>query len=117
MSIAVELEELRRRIDELATDPYLLTVGADGRSHSVSVAPRWDGDELVVPAGRSSRANAVARPLVALLWPPAVRGGFSLIVDADAVEGDGGEVRLRPTRAVLHRAASPAGGNDCVTVL
>lgn len=116
MSIAVELDELRRRIDEFATDPFLLTVGDDGRSHSVSVAAHWDGDRLVVPAGRSSRANAAARPLVVLLWPPAARGEFSLIVDADADVADD-MVRLRPTRAVLHRAASPGGGSDCAPVL
>ena len=49
MSIAVELDELRVRIEEFPTDPYLLTVGDDGRSHSVAVALRWDGDLLVAP--------------------------------------------------------------------
>ena len=116
MSIAVELDELRARIGEFPTDPYLLTVGDDGRSHSVAVAVRWDGDFLVVPAGRTTSSNAQARRLVALLWPPAERGGYTLIVDATSSRCDGGELWLEPTRAVLHRRA-PGGGNDCTPVL
>jgi hypothetical protein len=115
MSIAVALEELRRTIDGFPGDPYLLTVGDDGRSHSVAAAPRWEGDELVVPAGRTSRANATARPLVVLLWPPPAHGEFSLIVDATA-RTDGDDVVLAPTRAVLHRRAV-GGGNDCAPLL
>jgi hypothetical protein len=117
MSIAVELDELRRKIDEIATDPFLLTVGDDGRSHSVAVAVRWDGDELVASAGRRTRANADARPLVALLWPPPARGAFSLIVDATAIAVGDDDVHLSPTRAVLHRPAPAGGGSDCATVL
>jgi hypothetical protein len=115
MSIAVALEELRRTIDGFPGDPYLLTVGDDGRSHSVAVAPRWEGDELVVPTGRTSRANATARPLVVLLWPPPAHGEFSLIVDATA-RTDGDDLVLAPTRAVLHRRAV-GGGNDCAPLL
>ena len=118
MSIAVELDDLRARIGEFPTDPYLLTVGDDGRSHSVAVTLRWDDDLVVVPAGRTTLANANARPLVALLWPPASRGEFSLIVDLTVTRGDdaAGEVVLQPTRAVLHRPA-PGGGSDCAPVL
>ena len=118
MSIAVELDELRARVAELATDPFLLTVGDDGRAHSVAVATAWDGDTLVVPAGRTSRANARARSLVALLWPPPQRGAFSLIVDGTVtrVDDDAEQVSIQPTRAVLHRPA-PGGGSDCETVL
>jgi hypothetical protein len=118
VSIGVELEELARRIDTFPNDPFLVTVGDDGRAHTVMLAVRWDGDELVMPAGRSTSANAIARPLVVLLWAPAGRGEFSLIVDGE-VRGvdDDGMLRVEPTRAVLHRPASPAGGNDCATVL
>ena len=120
MSIAVGLDELRGQIAAFTTDAYLLTVGDDGRAHSVAVPVRWEGDELVVPGGNTTTANAAARPLVALLWPPPERGGYSLIVDATVTatrEADGGhEVTLRPTRAVLHRPA-PTGGNDCAPVL
>ncbi len=107
MSIAVSLDELRARTEEFTTDAYLLTVRDDGRSHSVAVPVRWEGDALVVPVGNTTAANASARPLVALLWPPNEPGGFSLIVDADA-RVDGQEITLQPTNAVLHRPA-PAG--------
>ena len=117
MSIAVELDELRARIEEFRADAYLLTVGDDGRAHSVAVPVRWDGDELVVHAGRTSVANARARSMVALLWPPDERGQFSLIVDADATRADDGQVHLRPTRAVLHRPAPSGAGSDCQTIL
>jgi hypothetical protein len=117
MSIAVEVDELRRKVDEFPTDPYLLTVGNDGRTHSVEVAPWWDGNELVMTAGRKSHANAAARPLVVLLWPPPTRGSFSLIVDATATATADGELRLQPTRAVLHRRAPSGTGSDCAPVL
>jgi hypothetical protein len=124
MSIGVELDELRAQIDAFATDAYLLTVRDDGRAHSVAVPVRWEGDDLVVPAGTTTAANAQARALVALLWPPAERGGYSLIVDAtvvatialDAEAGGGHEVTVRPTRAVLHRPAPSGQGNDCAPV-
>jgi hypothetical protein len=117
MSIPVGLDELRATIEGFATEPYLLTVGDDNRAHSVAVAVRWDGDELVVPVGRTSLANAQARPLVALLWPSPAPGEFSLIVDAEMTRGDSGEISCRPTRAVLHRPAPSGAGSDCQPVL
>ena len=118
VSIAVGLDELRAKIDEFTTDAYVLTVGDDGRAHSVAVSVRWDGDALVISAGGTTRRNATARPLVALLWPPTARGEFSLIVDAATmrVDDDAEVVVLEPTRAVLHRPA-PGGGSDCAPVL
>ena len=118
MSIAVGLDELRAKIAEFTTDAYLLTVSDDGRAHSVAVPVRWDGDELVIDAGGTTRRNATARPLVALLWPPPEPGGFSLIVDAavERVDGDAEVVVLTPTRAVLHRPAPAGGGSDCAPV-
>jgi hypothetical protein len=121
VSIAVGLDDLRRKIDELGTDPYLLTVGENGRAHSVAVPVRWSGDDLVVSAGNTTSANAVARPLVALLWAPSERGDFSLIVDATFVDREttdaGTELTLRPTRAVLHRPAPSGTGSDCAPVV
>jgi hypothetical protein len=118
MSIAVGLDELRATIDEFATDAYVLTVSDDGRAHSVAVRVEWDGDELVMASGGTTRRNATARPLVAVLWPPAERGGYSLIVDAEVARVDDNSevVVLVPTRAVLHRPA-PGGGSDCAPVL
>jgi hypothetical protein len=119
VSIAVGLEELRAKIDDFTTEAYVLTVSDDGRAHSVAVSVSWDGDELVVPAGGTTRRNAAARRLVALLWPPTARGEFSLIVDATAtrVDDDAEVVVLEPTRAVLHRPAPSGTGSDCRTVL
>jgi hypothetical protein len=116
MSIGVELDELRERIATFPGDAFFVTVSDDGRPHTVAVRPRWDGDDLVVSAGRTSRSNAQARALIALLWPPPAAGEYSLIVDAMVSEVTKDDVRLQPTRAVLHRPA-PGGGNDCATVL
>jgi hypothetical protein len=118
MSIGVGLDELRAKVAEFTTDAYLLTVSDDGRAHSVAVDVQWNGDQLVISAGGTTRRNASARKLVALLWPPNERGGYSLIVDAELarVDDDAEVVALVPTRAVLHRPA-PGGGSDCATVL
>jgi hypothetical protein len=119
VSIAVGFDELRAQIESFTT-AYVLTVSEDGRAHSVAVSVAWAGDDLVVPAGRTTTRNATERPLVALLWPPSTRDGYSLIVDAafvDSREIEGGhELRLRPTKAVLHRPAPSGVGSDCTTV-
>jgi hypothetical protein len=117
MSIPVELDELRAKIADFTTEPFLLTVSDDLRAHSVAVAVRWDGDELVVAVGRTSLANAEARPLVALLWPAPAPGEFSLIVDAETTRAVPAEISCRPTRAVLHRPAPSGTGSDCQPVL
>jgi hypothetical protein len=119
MSVAVSLEELRDEIARRGEAAFLLTVGDDGRPHSVAVATSWVGDALVMGAGRGTRANAAARPLVSLLWPPAEPAGYSLIVDGSAgilASGDGDVVAVTPTKAVLHRpgpGSSPGCTSDC----
>jgi hypothetical protein len=111
MSIPVPLEGLRDEIDRALASPYLVTVGADGRPHCVSVAVGWATGLLVTDAGNTTVANARARPLVSLVWPPGQPGGHSLIVDATATVDDGStrRVGLDPTSAVLHRTVSPSG--------
>jgi hypothetical protein len=130
MSIPVELSALRDRIEEYGYRGYLLTAGPDGRPHSVGVGVKWVDDVLVTAPGNSTVANASARPLVALLWPPAEPGGYSLIVDAEVLSvvggGDGGNsVTMKPTHAVLHRpaedlapgdSARPGCTSDCLPV-
>ena len=76
----------------------------------------------MLEAGRRTVGNAAARPAVALLWPPAEPGGYSLIVDGDATTADDRLV-VAPTKAVLHRPGPPppaaaASGctSDCVRV-
>lgn len=126
MSQAVSLDRLRAEAGRLETSPYLLTVGDDGRPHSVAVSVTWEGDEIVTICGRRTLANVAARPLVSLLWPPPETGGYSLIVDGDgSVRGSDTDARavIRPTRAVLHRpavapVANPTGcSDDCVPLL
>ena len=70
MSISVELDALRDAIADTDRAPYLLTVADDGRPHSVAVTWEWRGDELAMPVGNRTLANARARELVSLLWPP-----------------------------------------------
>jgi hypothetical protein len=128
MSIGVELEELRSALETLERPPYLLTVGDDGRAHSVAVAWEWHDDEIDCAVGNRTLANARSRPDVSLLWAPNDAGGYSLIVDATvtATAGTGSGdnvVRVRPTRAVLHRPAPDGAvlasgcGADCVPLL
>jgi extradiol dioxygenase family protein len=111
MSIAVELEHLRDAIDATDRAPYLLTVGDDGRPHSVAATCEWRDGELALSVGNRSLANARVRTAVALLWAPSDPGGYSLIVDAvvtSATGSAGGDnaVRVRPASAVLHRPAA-----------
>ena len=107
MSVAVALEALAAKVAEFGDHPYLITVGSDGRAHVVSVAARLDGAQVAVAAGRTSRANAEARPAVTLLWPAAASGPYSLIVDGESSLSDreSTELTIRPTRVVLHRVA------------
>lgn len=118
MSIPVPLDQLA---DEVARwgPGYLLTVSDDQRAHLLALRPtvvhdgtvggsgatyvlRFDGG-----GGRACR-NAVARPNVSVVFPPAAHAdGYSLVIDGDAtVVGD--LVDVRPTGALLHRPAPPA---------
>ena len=112
MSIEVTLDDLP---DEIARRSfcYLLTVSDDDRPHAVALRAVADGDVLRLEAGtgRASR-NAVDRPHVTLLFPPIPDGaspeGFTLVVDGEATV-DGPYVDVRPSWAVLHRAAPGTG--------
>ena len=121
MSVPVALERLREEVTRYGEHPFILTVSNDGRPHAVSATMAWDGDDLIGGCGRSTAANAGARPEISLLWPPVEPGGYSLIVDGTA-KVDDQQIRLRPGRAVLHRSApSPdplkSCSSDCVTIL
>jgi hypothetical protein len=119
MSVPVDLEKLRESVERFGALAYLLTAGADGRPHAVSVHVQWDGDAIAARAGRKTVGNAAERPLVSLLWSPVGDDGYSLIVDG-AAEVDADVVSIRPTTAVLHRQASAPGepsASDCVGVL
>lgn len=125
MTVPVPLEKLRAALEERDGNAYLLTVADDARPHAVHVAVRWQGDALAVEVGRRSAANAAARPLVSLLYPPRAEGGYSLIVDGTATgapPGAGQRLLITPSLAVLHRpAAAPdptaSCAADCVPLL
>jgi hypothetical protein len=128
MSIPVEIPDLRSTAAEYGW-AYLLTVRDDARPHIVAVTPVWEGEDLVMPVGGGTAANAAARPSVSLCYPPPESDGYSLIVDGRAEVSStdhgavGREVRFRPSGAVLHRPA-PEGftgsatgcANDCAPV-
>ncbi|MGH7787066.1 MAG: pyridoxamine 5'-phosphate oxidase family protein [Candidatus Binatia bacterium] len=125
MSVPVPLERLRAALTDRGGSAYLLTVADDARPHAVHVPVRWSGDRLAADVGKRSAANAAARPSVSLLYPVRTDGEYSLIVDGTAVvtaHGDGQQVLIMPTKAVLHRPAAapdPAApcGADCVPLL
>ncbi len=105
MSAPVSLDELARRLDGLGPLVFLLTT--DGSSpHVVSALVEFDGARFSLTVGRTSGANMESTGRATLLWPEA-DDDYSLIVDGDAdVVVDDEAVRLRPTRAVLHRRAT-----------
>ena len=114
MSIRVELEEVRTVAAAQAPFAYLLTVSDDASPHAVAITPAIGAAEITCEAGNRSCANALARPNVSLLWPPARPDDYSLIVDGTA-SVDGSTIRIAPGRAVRHRPA-PGGGSDCAPV-
>jgi len=122
MSIPVAIEDLAAATNTYRW-AYLLTVRDDLRPHIVAVDPVWEGDDLVMGVGRGTARNASERSSISLCYPPVDDGGYSLIVDGEALVDGEATVRLAPTGAVLHRPA-PAGftgsatgcGNDCEPV-
>ena len=116
------VRDLRALATERGPGAYLVTVSAEGGPHTVYTTARWDAGTFVAEAGATTAANAAARPSVSLLFPVQTDGDYSLIVDGVAVvePGEGGaRLRLRPTKAVLHRqgpSPDPASscGADCV---
>jgi hypothetical protein len=120
MSIPVELQSLANVIMRYRF-AYLMTTSDKGAPHAVQVAVVLQGNDLVVNRiGRRTRANALARPAVGLVWPPQSEADYSLIVDGQAAEV-GESLRITPTRAVLHRPSPPSMsdvsgscGSDCV---
>jgi hypothetical protein len=123
MSIPVALDALRTEMGKYRPSGYLLTAG-EGAPHVVSVVPEWNGDQMETTCGRRTATNAERQPSVALLFSPIDDGDYSLIVDATAtarLDGEQWYVSLTPSKAVLHRNATPDSptsvtgcGNDCV---
>jgi hypothetical protein len=114
MSIRVELDEVRSVAAGQAPFAYLLTVSDDQSPHAVAITPAIGDTDIICEAGKRSCANAISRPAVSLLWPPAHSDDYSLIVDGTA-SVEGSTVRISPARAVRHRPV-PGGGSDCAPV-
>lgn len=109
MSVPVALDALAEQVESYGPVAFVVTTSDDGRPHTVSVRVELEAGVLRCAVGRTTAANATARPGVTVLWPPAADPRYSLIVDADAaVEGVPGvdaALALTPTRAVQHRQA------------
>lgn len=106
MSVPVPLDELPAAITRFGSNPYLVTVAADGRPRATSVTVKWHRELLQVGAGRRTSDNVQANDAVALLWPAPVPGEHALIVDGWAAVYDSPETNLvifiQPGKAVLH---------------
>ena len=104
MSIAVALDDLPAEIAKRGFG-YLLTAADDGRPHAVALVPVVNGGALEFETGAGTRANAQARPAVAVVFPPTDDDDFSLVVDGTA-RVDGSTVTVVPTSAIRHRPAT-----------
>jgi hypothetical protein len=104
VSIAVEIDRLGEEMARFGESAFVLTTSDDGRPHISHVPVIYEEGVLCCTVGGRSAGNARTRPQIAVLWPPGSTDGFSLIVDADACV-EGSELRLTPTKAVLHRPA------------
>jgi hypothetical protein len=101
MSVPVALAELPDQIARFATNPYLVTVGADAAPRATSVRVEWQGRVLTTGAGTRTAANIRENDTIVLLWPAPAPGEHALIVDGWA-EVHGGAVLIQPAKAVLH---------------
>jgi hypothetical protein len=118
MSGPVDLSRLREEVSNFGPAPYLITVTADGRPHTVAVGVDWDDRLLYAGAGSTTMVNVSERPAVSLVWPPITPGGYSLIVDGRAsADQERERVLIEPIKAVLHRRRAEGRGSDCVSVL
>jgi hypothetical protein len=106
MSVKVDLDQLADALADF-TFAYLITVGDDYRAHTVAVAPVLsDGMVDVGSVGNTTRKNVGQHDGVTLVWPPNQPGGYTLIVDGLGRPTDDA-LTVEPTRAVLHRPATP----------
>jgi hypothetical protein len=116
MSVKVDLTQLADALTDF-TFAYLVTVGGDHRAHTVAVQPvLTDGIIDVGAIGKGTRNNVAQHDGVTLVWPPSEPGGYTLIVDGQGEPTDD-RLKVVPSRAVLHRPAtpeSPATNPDCL---
>jgi hypothetical protein len=107
MSVKVDLNQLATALDDY-TFAYLVTVGDDYHAHTVAVDPVLvDGIIDVGTIGNRTRRNLDQHDGVTLVWPPREPGGYTLIVDGSGQSTDAEALKVVPSRAVLHRPATP----------
>lgn len=105
MSVKVDLDQLADALADF-TFAYLITVGDDYHAHTVAAQPILSDGILDVGAiGNTTRRNIGQHDDVTLIWPPRQPGGYTLIVDGFGTAGE--TLAVKPTRAVLHRPATP----------
>ncbi len=107
-----------RALEKAVTDfdfAYLITIADGDRIHTSAVKPTIEGEHVVVNAASSRvQTNTAQRSKVSLVWPPREPDGYSLIVDG-AAQLVGDNLRVVPTRAILHRPEiiAPPDGDSC----
>jgi len=106
MSVKVDVGQLGDALADF-TFAYLITVGDDYRAHTVAVQAELRAGVLDVGTiGNATRNNVGRHCDVTLVWPPSQPGGYTLIVDGIGTPTDDA-LTVEPTRAVLHRPATP----------
>jgi hypothetical protein len=109
MSIPVDVADLEQALADFGAG-YLMTVGSAGTVKVITVEPVVQDDALVVAdPSKGTVANLAGNPHVTLVFPPPLPRGFTLLVDGTA-EVVGGEARVTPSGAVLHRPGMHADG-------
>ncbi len=112
---AVDFARLAEALADFDTG-YLITVGQDGRPHTVMVdTVLRDNVFHVGEVGSHTLDNLGVHDVVSLLWPPREPGGYALMVDGRAEAGE--QLRVVPIKALLHRRAapgSPAAESGCL---
>ena len=115
---------LREALHQYGQSPYFITSGEFG-PHTGIVDVTLTATGLRCAIGKAAAANIRLRPDVSLLWPPVERGGYSIILNAEATVDavDGVDIAsLAISKAVFHRAGSkPAGSrgpcpSDCLPI-
>lgn len=108
MSIPVEIGDLATALADFGPGYLMTTTG--GAVKVVTVDPLLaDGALTITRPGKGTVRNLAENAAVTLVFPPAERRGFSLLIDGSGtVEGE--DVRVVPATAVLHRPMSHADG-------
>jgi hypothetical protein len=107
MSVAVSIDELHEHAAAFGERALLITTNEDGRPHVTSVVARVGQRYVTVGGGRQTRANALVRPHVTLVWPGEADDSYCLIVDgvADTPDDTSEMIAIEPMSAILHRLA------------